>query len=155
MYTCKIIMYAYLNIVFHIHGIFTCNWNDYVVLLGPPYSMQLFWIAQWTTNKSQKIQTNLMELLSKLIRGVSTIVHNSVTHITVKLLWIFPEAPFKFNGTPGNIQGNLTDMYPSSVLMWPPPSTTIPTSPDLAHGWGLSLCRAEHGPGLWEKTLLM
>ena len=33
---------------------------------------------------------------------------------SVKLPWIFPRAPLKINGAPGNIQGNLTGMY----LVW-------------------------------------
>ena len=31
--------------------------------------------------------------------------------IAVKLPWIFPGAPLKINGAPGNIQGNLTAMH--------------------------------------------
>ena len=32
-------------------------------------------------------------------------------HISVKLHWIFSGAPLTFNGTPGNIQGNLTGTH--------------------------------------------
>ena len=41
------------------HTFFSWNWRTSVVFPGPPYSMQLFWITQWTSDKNDPIQTNL------------------------------------------------------------------------------------------------
>ena len=49
-------------------------------------------------------------------RTLSTMVYSgllgnyALTTILVQLPWIFPGAPLKINGAPGNIQGNLTGM---------------------------------------------
>ena len=51
------------------------------------------------------------------IQGLIFTVWSDVCR-AVKLPWVFPGAPFTFNGAPGNIQGNLTALCMLSGC-WP------------------------------------
>ena len=50
-----------------------------------------------------------MQLVWSLVERPHFVL-NGKNPIPVKLPWIFPGAPLKINGAPGNIQGNLTGM---------------------------------------------
>ena len=70
--------------------------------------------------------------------------------IPVKLPWIFPGAPLKFNGAPGKIQGNLTAMHLAALRV----REGRPVRTDLLH---ICVCHVLHDPrggGLsWNSRL--
>ena len=72
--------------------------------------------------------------------------YNALMHTPSSLPWIFPGAPSKINGAPGNIQGNLTALQMVYIEAYPR-LRVVTTAMDTAypgHGWRQDFWH-EHG----------
>ena len=68
----------------------------------------IFVLGSGTETQAHKIV--LCAASSFFANIINSASRSEVSRIPVKLPWIFPAAPLKINGAPGNIQGNLTAM---------------------------------------------
>ena len=66
--------------------------------------------ASWGTTSSVLIIIHTCRVTLDILSKIDDII------IPVKIPWIFPGAPLKINGAPGNIQGNLAGMILPSIF---------------------------------------